>query len=176
MTDEELAGHGVVLEAASFKRQVPFGSWDELVAARERLLTEGWDVLPADSPDTGVRGFAAYKGGEEPTWLKWLPYGRELTPVVKVCATWEEFVRELELRREEDMDKSDDLPAKRVGFVTYGHASKAGVAEVFRLDLPVLTGGGEPARAALIAILLRSKHPGREGLESLALSPESRGR
>jgi hypothetical protein len=174
MTQE--VGPGASFEDQVFKSEVSFGTWDELVVARERLLTEGWEVVAQDRPDSGVRGFAAYKAGEGSTWLKWAVYGRELRAVVRVCATWEEFVREIEFRVDEDMDKSDDLPARQVGFVTYGRATTSGVAEVFRLPLPLLTEGGEPARAALIAILLRSKHPGREGLESLALSRGSRGR
>ena len=176
MTDEELAGHGVTVGGSSFKREVALGSWEELVAARERLLTEGWDVLPADSPETGVRAFAAYRAGEEPVRLWWASYGRVLEPAVRVCASWEEFVRELQFRVEEDMDKSDDMPAAQVGFVTYGRASTAGVAEVFRLPVSLLTEGGESARSSLIAVLLKSRHPGREGLESLASSRESRGR
>lgn len=159
-----------------FEAEIPFQSWDELVAARERLLTEGWEVVPYDSPDTGVRAFAAYRPGERTTRLWWPVYGRVLEPVVRECASWEEFVRELQFRTEEDMDKSDDVPAKKVGFVTYGRAVTSGKAEVFRLDVSLLTAGGQPARAALIAILMRSKHPGREGLESLASSQVSRER
>lgn len=163
-------------ELPSFKREVDFGSWDELVVARERLLTEGWDVREHGDAGAGVRGFAAYKAGEEPCWLRWLVYGRVLQAVVKVCSSWEEFVRELHFRADEDMDKSDAHSEGQVGFVTYGRAAVSGHSEVFRLPVPLLTEGGPPARAALIAILLRSKHPGREGLESLASSQVSRER
>lgn len=156
-----------------FECRIPFGSWDEMVVARERLLTEGWEVHEHDRPDTGVRGFAAYKSGEPATLLYWEVYGRPLEPKVTVCSTWEEFVREIEFRVDEDMDKSDDLEAQQVGFVTYGRA-QSGVAEVFRLGVDVLQAGGAPARSSLIAILLKSKHPGREGLQ--ALNQGSRGR
>jgi hypothetical protein len=122
-----------------------------------------------------MRGFACTKAGEPTTLLRWWAYGRELRPEVRVCSTWEEFVRELEFRREEEMDKSDDLEALQVGFVTYGRAATAGVAEVFRLPVPVLQAGGETARSSLIKMLMSSKHPGAEGLRQV-LNPESRGR
>jgi hypothetical protein len=154
---------------------VDFPSWDDLVVARDRLVTEGWDVVQYDHADIGVRGFAGNKAGEDSVWLRWPVYGRVLEPVFKVCSSWEEFVRELEARAEEDMDKSDDIPGRRVGFVTYGRSVVSGQSEVFRLDLALLTAGGEPARASLIAVLLRSKHPGRPGLQQV-LNPGSRGR
>jgi hypothetical protein len=156
-----------------FERRIPFGSWDELAVARDRLLTEGWEVLPSDSTDTGVRGFSALRAGEPRTLLYWEVYGRPLEPVVRVCSSWEEFVREMQFRVDEDMEKSDDMPSRQVGFVTYGRAA-SGKAEVFRLGVELLQAGGETARASLIAILLKSRHPSKDGLQ--ALNPEYRER
>ena len=159
--------------AFSFKREILFDDLDGLLAARERLLTEGWDVQAHDSPDTGVRGFAAYRAGEDDTLLGCAVYGRALEPVIKVCGSWQEYVREIQFRLDEEMDQSPDTANRMVGFVAYGRAATAGVAEVFRLPLESLLSGGQEARASLIAVLLRAKHhPGTAGLEVLA----SRGR
>lgn len=154
-------------------QQVHFGSWDELVAARERLLTEGWEVLPGDEPERGVRGFRACRAGEPRTWLRWLPWCRELTSRVTVCSTWQEFVREVEFRVEEEMEKCDSMEAQQVGFVSYGRAATSGVAEVFRIGVRDLQAGGNEARAALIDVLGRSKHPGGGPLK--AISGQSQG-
>jgi hypothetical protein len=149
-----------------FERRIPFGGWDELAVARDRLLTEGWEVLPCDSADSGVRGFSALRAGEPRTLLYWEVYGRPLDPVVKVCSSWEEFVREMQFRVEEEMEKSDDLPAGLVGFVTYGRAA-SGLAEVFRIPVRLLAEGGEAARSSLMAILVRSRLPGAGAIGSL---------
>jgi len=150
-----------------FERRIPFGGWDELAVARDRLLTEGWEVLPADSADTGVRGFSAVRAGEPRTLLYWEVYGRPLEPVVKVCSSWEEFVREMQFRVEEEMEKSDDFPAGMVGFVTYGRAASSSRSEVFRIPVRLLAEGGEAARSSLMAILVRSRLPGAGAMGSL---------
>lgn len=157
-----------------FGHTVTFQTWDELVTARERMLTEGWQATPYDSPETGMRAFGCFKTGETNTLLRWFIYGKELEPVVTVCDTWEEFVREIQFRTEEEMDKSDDLENSYVGFVAYGRALTSGKAEIFRLHTRVLVDGGPPARAALIAILMRSKHPGASGLKAIAPASDER--
>lgn len=144
--------------------EVTFETWDQLLAARERLLTEGWEVLPSDDPESGVRGFAAYRAGEAGSWLTWSVFGRRLSPRVTVCGTWEQFVTELEFRSQEEMAKCDDVPAGQVGFVSYGRALVDGTSEVFRVPVSVLTEGGPEARARLIRVLMASKHPGAEAL------------
>jgi len=143
--------------------EVTFETWDQLLAARERLLTEGWDVLPCDEPEAGVRGFAAYKGGEAGSWLTWAAFGRRLSPRVTVCSTWQQFVTELEFRAEEEMDRADDMPAGQVGFVSYGRAP-SGECEVFRVPVLTLSAGGAEARSRLTEVLKRTEHPGAEGL------------
>lgn len=144
--------------------EVPFDTWDQLLAARERLLTEGWEVLPSDDPERGVRGFAAYRAGEAGSWLTWNVFGRRLSPRVTVCGTWEQFVEELEFRSQDEMDKCDDVPAGQVGFVSYGRAGVDGTCEVFRVPVSVLTAGGPEARERLIRVLMKSRHPGAEAL------------
>lgn len=64
------------------------------------------------------------------------------------------------------MEKSDDLPAGLVGFVTYGRAA-SGLAEVFRIPVRLLAEGGEAARSSLMAILVRSRLPGAGAIGSL---------
>jgi hypothetical protein len=147
--------------------ETPFDSWDSLVTARERLLTEGWNVVPCDAPERGVRGFAAYKEGELGTWLKWAVFGRELVAKYTVCSTWEQFVTELEFRASDEMDKCDDMAASQVGFVSYARAAVDGTCEVFRLPVSTLTDGGPVARERLIAVLLKSRHPGAEALRAV---------
>jgi hypothetical protein len=157
--------------------EVFFGSWDELVTARERLLTEGWDVQARDDLERGVRGFSALKGGEPRTHLKWLPWCRELSAKVTVCSTWREFVREIEFRVSEEMEKCDAMEASQVGFVSYGRASTSGVSEVFRISVVDLQKGGQEARDALTEVLGRSKHPGGAPLKAiLGRSPGPGGR
>lgn len=157
--------------------RVPFGNtldfqdWDSMVVARERLLTEGWEAVPWDSPERGVRAFACTRSGEPRTLLRWMMFSRELSPVVKVCGTWEEFVRELEFRAKEEMDKCDDVPAGQVGFASYGRAPVDGTCEVFRIPVAVLTAGGPEARARLMAVLKESVHPGAEALRRIRPSP-----
>jgi hypothetical protein len=153
--------------------EVPFETWDLLLAARERLLTEGWEVVPCDEPGEGVRGFAAYKAGEPDAWLWWPFLGRRLTPRVTVCSTWEQFVTELEFRSSEEMAKADDLESAQVGFVSYGRAGVDGTSEVFRVPVSVLTAGGPEARARLIKVLTSSKHPGAEGLRKAGVGSPS---
>lgn len=144
--------------------EVPFETWDQLLTARERLLTEGWEVLPYDVPEEGVRGFAAYRSGEAGSWLWWPVFGRRLSPRVTVCATWQQFVTELEFRADSEMEKADDVPGGQVGFASYGRAGVDGACEVFRIPVGVLTAGGPEARSRLIAVLMKSRHPGAEGL------------
>jgi hypothetical protein len=149
--------------------EVFFQDWDSLVVARERLLTEGWTVEPEDSPETGVRGFSAYRESTgERTSLKWACYGRVLTTVVKVVATWQEFLTELEFRKDEDMEKADSLGELQVGFATYGRAATSGVAEVTRISVEALQAGGVEARSRLIRLLTSSKHPGAALLKQVA--------
>lgn len=152
--------------------ETSFESWDSLVTSRERLLTEGWEVVPCDDPERGVRGFAAYKEGEPGTWLKWAVYGRELVARHTVCSSWEEFVSELEFRADSEMEKADDLPGGQVGFASYGRAGVDGTCEVFRVPVSVLTAGGPEARARLIAVLMKSRHPGAEALRRVEGSSE----
>jgi hypothetical protein len=142
-------------------------SWDELVTAKDRLLAEGWGVEVRDQPERGVRGFVGVRAGEV-VRLRWAVYGRELSPKVRVCATWREFLTELEFRKEEDMEKSDSLEDGHVGFATYGRASTTGIAEVIRVPVSVLQEGGAEARSQLIRLLMSSKHPGAALLKGMA--------
>jgi len=150
---------------------VDFGTYDELIAAQQRMHVEGWDVLRSDDVERGAVLFSCSReqgAGREFVRLRWWRFGRELRPKVTVCATWQEFVREIQFRVEEEMDKSDDLEAQQVGFVTYGRAATDGTAEVFRLPVSALQAGGPEARSSLIAILMRSRHPGAEGLKAIS--------
>jgi hypothetical protein len=149
-----------------FERRIPFGSWDDLAVARERLLTEGWELVPYDQVEEAVRGFSAVRAGEPRTLLYWEVYGRPLSPTVTVCSSWEEFVREMTFRVAEDMEKSDALAEGLVGFVSYGRASSAR-SEVFRIPVSMLVEGGEPARASLMAVLQRSRMPSAGSAGSL---------
>lgn len=152
--------------------EVSFETWDSLVTARDRLLTEGWEVLPCDSPEEGLRGFASYREGSAGSWLWWPFCGRRLSPRVTVCSTWEEFVSELEFRADSEMEKADDVPAGQVGFASYGRAGVDGTCEVFRVPVSVLTAGGPQARARLIAVLMKSKHPGAAALAKVGSPSE----
>lgn len=143
-----------------------FQDWDSLATAAQRLREEGWEVVPADEPEKGVRGVRGSREGQS-VLLKWLPWRRELVARVRVCATWEEFVAELELRRDEDMEKCDDVPGSQVGFATYGRAESSGVCEVTRLPVAVLQAGGAEARSKLVQLLMSFKHPGAEAMRRL---------
>lgn len=140
--------------------EVFFPDWDSLVTAKDRLVAEGWQCEVKDSPETGVRGFSAHRGEGERAELKWAVYGRELSPKVKVVATWQEFITELEFRKDEDMEKADSLSEVQVGFATYGRAATSGVCEVIRIPVAALQEGGAEARSRLIGLLMASKHPG----------------
>lgn len=144
----------------SSANEVFFQDWDTLVAAVNRSREEGWTVVPADRPEAGVRGFRGTMEGRDDVLLTWLPWHRVLTPKVRVCSTWREFVAELELRKLEDMEKCDDVPAFQVGFACYGRAESAGLVEVFRVGVEELQSGGAEARSKLVAMLTSSRHPG----------------
>lgn len=149
------------------EHEVVLPDWDSLVTARDRLKEEGWECLPNDRPELGIRGFAAYREGEKAVWLKWLVYGRELSPKVRVCADWQEFLAELEFRRDEDMEKADSLEEGHVGFATYGRAATSGIAEITRIPVLVLQEGGPVARQQLVKLLMSSKHPRVLGLKAV---------
>lgn len=149
----------VVFEMGS--SSVFFPDWDSLVVAKDRLVAEGWQCEVKDSPETGVRGFSAWREAERAE-LRWAVYGRELVATVKVVATWQEFLTELEFRRDEDMEKADSLGESQVGFATYGRAATGGVCEVIRIPVAALQEGGAEARSRLIGLLMSSKHPGAE--------------
>ena len=61
----------------------------ETLSARE-AMAETLSLLT--DAETGVRGFAAYKSGEDGQWLTWPMFGRRLTAKVTVCSDWEQFV------------------------------------------------------------------------------------
>lgn len=144
---------------------IVFQDWDSLVAAVALAREEGWEVEGADVPEAGKVSFAARKDGPEARELTWWPYGRELSPKVVVCSTWEEFISELELRRTEPMEKADDLSKMQVGFAAYGRAHQ-GICEVVRIGVPELQAGGAEARRRLIAVLVSAKHPGAAELQA----------
>lgn len=156
-------------------QEVYFQDWDSLATGAQRLREEGWTVLPADEPEKGVRAFRAEREGDpvRPR-LVWLPWGRELRSAVTLCATWQEFVAALELRRDEDMEKCDLVAESQVGFACYGRASAQGVCEVFRIGVAALQAGGAEARSKLIALLTSSKHPGAEALKGVRASEMGR--
>ncbi len=137
---------------------VYFQDWDSLIVGTARLREEGWTVTGAEDLERGVRAFKAELGSEV-RHLVWLPWGRVLTPTVRVLSTWQEFVSELELRAREDMEKSDSLEEMQVGFVTFGRAASSGVSEVFRVSVEELARGGMEARQRLIAVVMASKPP-----------------
>lgn len=156
-------------------KEVSFEDLDKLVAAAERLSTEGWEVVAQDVPDAGVVGFMADRGLEK-VFLSCALYGLPLEPEVTVCRSWTDFVKALEDRSSHEMAKSDDLEGGQVGFVTYGRSSE-GKSEVFRIDVSALKAGGEVARSSLMAILLRSqRQAASEGPGPSEPSPASGGR
>lgn len=137
---------------------VYFQDWDSLVVGTARLREEGWTVTSAEDLERGVRAFRAELGGQV-RHLAWLPWGRVLSPKVRVLSTWQEFVSELELRAREDMEKSDSPGEMQVGFVTFGRAASSGVSEVFRVPVEELARGGLEARQRLIAVVMASRPP-----------------
>lgn len=135
-------------------KEASFDDVERLTMAAELLSTSGWEVIPDDVPELGVRAFACTRASEE-VRLVCEVYGPLVASVVE-CRTWQEFCGELEGRAGQDMEKSDSPEEGLVGFVCYGKAGE-GVAEVFRVSVEVLKLGGGEAREALIRILRKTR-------------------
>jgi len=115
-----------------------FSSYKILGAAVRVLVESGWTSVSRDDPERGIVGFLL-EHEQKQRWLRWLPYGQELKPIVVEIQNARKFINILKQNIEGDIAPCKYSTERMIGFVCYQPI--AGIAQVYKITVTRLKFG-----------------------------------